>query len=589
MGVKRILNYSKSTIMKRLLLFFFAISLAFVACQKNDDLTPDDPTDPPVIVKPISASVLGLVIDEGGQAVADAEVTFGNKSAYTDDSGLFHIENATVPSNRAYVKVEKFGYFLGSRTFRPIENETANVRIKMLTRNISESFTAADGGEIDIEGGSLKFPGGAVVDANGSAYNGPVGVAARHLNPVADDLAEIMPGDLLGIDANDQEMGLQSFGMMAVELIGSSGQTLQIASGQEVELTFELPAELLGQAPATIPLWYFDEEKGVWVEEGSAELVGNAYVGKVQHFSFWNCDAPFPLVSLTAAFIWKGENPLSGYLVTLTNTSTGAKSSGFTSTNGTITGGIPLDVELLLEVFNSCNDLLFSTTVGPFNTSTDLGTYNLTPDNSSGNFGTLSGSIESCDGQTVTDGYIRIYNGGNYYPEIILADGDGHFSGIIDICSPANLEVVAVDAENLLESEPVSVAGEEEMDLGVLMTCEELEEYIIYELDGVEYTILENIFSGDSLTTSTTIYGQGTVSTFFGFSFEGVSVGTFDMTWLYLNNSGPAQGATPNVSVTVTEYGNIGEPIKGTFDGDFTDQGGASHDLSGSFKAIREF
>ena len=41
-----------------------------------------------------------------------------------------------------------------------------------------------------------------------------------------------------------------------------------------------------------MPLWYFDEQKGMWVEEGVATKQGNQYVGTVNHFTDWNCDIP---------------------------------------------------------------------------------------------------------------------------------------------------------------------------------------------------------------------------------------------------------------------------------------------------------
>ena len=87
--------------------------------------------------------------------------------------------------------------------------------------------------------------------------------------------------------------------MMAVELQGASGESLNIAEGSTATLTFPIPQEILGNAPAEIPLWSFNENLGLWVEESVASLQGSNYVGEVSHFSFWNCDAPFELVELS--------------------------------------------------------------------------------------------------------------------------------------------------------------------------------------------------------------------------------------------------------------------------------------------------
>lgn len=101
-----------------------------------------------------------------------------------------------------------------------------------------------------------------------------------------------MPGDLRGISTDGSLKTLTTYGMAAVELTGALGELLQIAPGQKASLTMPIPVAILSNAPATIPLWSFDEAKGLWKEEGQAIKTGSNYVGDVSHFSFWNCDVP---------------------------------------------------------------------------------------------------------------------------------------------------------------------------------------------------------------------------------------------------------------------------------------------------------
>jgi hypothetical protein len=51
----------------------------------------------------------------------------------------------------------------------------------------------------------------------------------------------------------------------------------------------------------------------VFLKEGSATKTGSNYVGKVSHFSFWNCDAPFPVVEFEASFVDQAGAPLQNY------------------------------------------------------------------------------------------------------------------------------------------------------------------------------------------------------------------------------------------------------------------------------------
>jgi hypothetical protein len=85
---------------------------------------------------------------------------------------------------------------------------------------------------------------------------------------------------------------LYSYGILRVKLTGTNGEDLQVAPGKTAGLTVHIPEKQLATAPATIPLWFFDEETGVWKEEGEATRQGNKYVGTVKHFTDWNADDP---------------------------------------------------------------------------------------------------------------------------------------------------------------------------------------------------------------------------------------------------------------------------------------------------------
>ncbi len=90
-----------------------------------------------------------------------------------------------------------------------------------------------------------------------------------------------------------------SFGMMAVVLESTSGEKLQIAKDKSAKLTIPIPSSIQSSAPASISLWYVDEQTGLWKEEGTATKNGTSYVGDVKHFSFWNADFSNPAVNVS--------------------------------------------------------------------------------------------------------------------------------------------------------------------------------------------------------------------------------------------------------------------------------------------------
>jgi hypothetical protein len=104
------------------------------------------------------------------------------------------------------------------------------------------------------------------------------------------DSNDQLPGDLTGIGKDGKPVRLSSYGAVSVSLRDMGGKPLNIAKGKSALIRLPIDGNLVGGSPNTIKLWSFDENKGVWIEEGIATKNGNAYVGKVTHFSAVNMD-----------------------------------------------------------------------------------------------------------------------------------------------------------------------------------------------------------------------------------------------------------------------------------------------------------
>ncbi|HRI25050.1 MAG TPA: hypothetical protein PLZ45_10250, partial [Ferruginibacter sp.] len=265
-----------------------------------------------------------------------ATVLVGSSTVITDKYGYFEAKNVQVIKEAAVVTATKAGYFKGIKTYIAKEGKAAFFRIKLIPKKTVGVITAAAGGTISQPNGlSIKLPAGGIINAlTNTAYTGTVNIAAYWINPAANDLNRIMPGDLRGINTEGALQLLQTFGMAAVELTGSSGELLQIADGQKATLTLPIPSSLSAAAPASIPLWYFDESKGLWKQEGSATKTGNTYVGDVSHFSFWNCDVPSNFVQFNCTLKNSSGDPLPYALVKITVVGTNNSRWGYTDSSG---------------------------------------------------------------------------------------------------------------------------------------------------------------------------------------------------------------------------------------------------------------
>jgi hypothetical protein len=135
------------------------------------------------------------------------------------------------------------GYFTGSRSFVTNTGRVNHVRIQLIPKT---SVDASAGGPVSLSSGiSISSPPGSVVNANTNAvYTGTVKVAAAWIDPTSTSLIDQMPGDLRGITTGGGEAGLQTFGLVAAEITGSSSELLQIASGKKATINFIISTSL---------------------------------------------------------------------------------------------------------------------------------------------------------------------------------------------------------------------------------------------------------------------------------------------------------------------------------------------------------
>ncbi|MCL2626044.1 MAG: hypothetical protein FWD46_04390 [Cystobacterineae bacterium] len=253
----------------------------------------------------VASMVQGMVLDSSGKVLKDVRVTSGTVSVTTDDAGKFMIEEAAVVNGRSVIKFEKSGYFTLTRS--GVKQEESYIRVMLHPKgagNISlkRTFDARNPTNLSIRPSGatnamqVNLRALALARADGSDYTGMVTADMVYLDPNNGNFAELMPGgDLAAIDSSGNEGMLISYGMIDVNFSDDEGNPLQLKNGSPAEMIFPLPADMENDPPTSIPLWHFDEEQGIWLEEGSAQRVAGAngtyvYQGEAKHFSWWNLD-----------------------------------------------------------------------------------------------------------------------------------------------------------------------------------------------------------------------------------------------------------------------------------------------------------
>jgi len=564
--------------------------MLFTSCNKDDNGDYNNPTDDDIETlnqgSNIQRNFLGKIIDESGDPIDDATVTIGSETATTDTNGVFIINDADVKEKQAYIIAEKTGYLKGMKTTIPTEG-TNIVQIVLVEEQVIATVASGSDSEVNLPNGTTVKFDGEFKDENGNAYSGNVDVIMYHLDPSNPLIDDIMPGNLQAQNEDGDERVLESYGMLNVELRGDSGEALNIADGHfaEIELTVD-PAQN-GVAPSTIPLWHFDEDNGYWVEEGEATLVGGKYVAQVSHFSWWNCDAQFPTVTLCLNVVDNSSNPLSNVKVELWRAGAVYPRTGYSDANGEICGLIPANETLTLKAYDQCGVEVFTTSIGPFSTDTDYGNIVMPSISAS----VITGNLVDCNMNNVTNGYVALTYG-NEYATVNVTNGSFSFS-VIECASLTTFTLEGVDYD-AFQTTTVIPFDFSNTNLGNLIACNAVAEYISIQIDSdpVEY-YLNNVggsVNGDSITVSALssndedgFYAGGGSTTLGTYSFTSTPSFWIESRILNLDYQIPN-----TIEFTLTNIGAVGDYIDMTISGDYTDLDGNIRTVSGTVHVIRD-
>jgi len=411
-------------------LYIGLIFLLFFNCREDETII-DDPilisTQEPILldgyIKPyqaVTATVYGQIFNDNEEPLEGVRITAEGHETITDKYGLFNLSELTFNAEGTLVQAGLDGYIMGSRTFYPESGSVTRIRVNLISKDLTETFESSVGGLIQVDGGpSIQFEPNSIVLAGGGVYEGSVNVFAKYLDPTKLETILEMPGDLSGIRPTDlfSETGLKSFGMLLVELYSDDNVKLQLAESRPAEINLPIPVELLSEAPETIPLWYFNETVGKWVEEGDAILEDGRYKGNVKHFSFWNCDIPVEYTTLCLSFKDERGTPIIGMEVFIKSGNFGI-GSGITDADGLVSGIVPANDVLSICTGAIVNGATWSIDIGSISSKTNLDyVINITDlIQINPKFKVIPGHL-TCEGQDVEEALMRVEsnNGVTFY------------------------------------------------------------------------------------------------------------------------------------------------------------------------------
>ena len=581
----------KKTYILFLVVTVFIFSAFYNGCS-SDSTGPEGP-----VGETVTTTISGTVFDESNTPLAGVEVKSAGQTIMTNSNGGFIFSNIQVPKSRYVVNATKSGFFRGSYADAPKANGSSNIEIYMVAAGVTETVSAASGGTVEIQNGTgVELSSNSVSKSDGSAYSGNVNVSLAYLDPTSENFSNLIPGgDLSAQRTDNSEVNLYSYGIIKVDMKSDAGENLQIKSGSTSKITVDIPQSMEGTAPATIPLWFYDDATGLWKEEGTATKQGDKYVGTVSHFSDWNCDVPEGTASVKGLVVDCNNLPVPGISVKIGQASTSTQS------DGTFERRVPANTAFEVQVLGGRNFGLSSQSVSvsamSAGTVKDVGTLNIPCP------AYVKGIIKC--GTDVKYGQVVISWAGGY--NAVFTGADGKFSLATDIGKSAQISIYTLD--NKYKTLDVTTPGTrgETLDLGVIEVCEQTQVgENKFTLNGGGFNNKTYSFSSDTNSVfgyydpqdSVTfifmqqVFAQDTV--LFWLVFNGENAGNTSDLFFYLYHNSTVYYASPEspgsaANVLVTKYGGIGGLIEGSFNGVLLDLfGSTSINLTdGKFSVVR--
>lgn len=244
-------------------------------------------------------SLLLQVMDDSGQPLSGAAVSSGPAALPTDGAGYVLLDNLVPGFFSARVEAVGFAPAVVSLHLPPGARASRQLRLQPMGSPLP--FVAEAGATLERGSVRVTIPPRSIVDLDGNPVSGVVQATLVPLDPTTAPTSTL-PGPLEGLPSPDaaESVPLESFFMADVSL-WQDGKPLQLAPNASATLELLLPESAASRlSPGdSVPAWWLDTAKGLWVREGAGTVQASAmepgrlsWVVQVNHFTWWNCDRP---------------------------------------------------------------------------------------------------------------------------------------------------------------------------------------------------------------------------------------------------------------------------------------------------------
>lgn len=435
----------------------FVLLLGITAC--------DD--DKPTVTTDNMGVVSGTVYSAGRAAIPDVSVSIGNLTTTTNSEGQFTLLGVT-PGTNVKVDFMKAGLISNQKVVTVTKGKTTFVTSAMFAPS-TQTFAATSDASVVDGMGSIMLPANSFVDSQGNAFTGTVLSEVKYFDPTYLENLDAFPGNFVGVQTNGTETMFESFGFISANFFDAANPTsaLNLGPGKTAQIMAMIPSQLADNAPETIPMWYYDETTGKWMEQGSATKVGSYYSGNVSHFTYWNFDHPIipeAQSTLTGRVMTADRGvPVAGAQVVATGVNYAGYNRVYSDVDGNFSIIVKASAMCRLQAFSGVNSSASSAVINTPAAGGSMATGDLIIEDLSF---TITGVLKDTSGNPITAGHGMIFQvnppaGTNPFQAWIMVNENGEFSTTaVNTSGATNLTVqVQIFQRNNLYSNAITFAS----------------------------------------------------------------------------------------------------------------------------------
>ncbi|MFW5739037.1 MAG: carboxypeptidase-like regulatory domain-containing protein [Myxococcota bacterium] len=284
------------------------LALSAFSCSDSSS----DDSDNPGSGLPAVTAIMGQAVSTSGSGIDGVIVRGGGAQATTGAEGKFQLDAAA--GDDVVVTFEKDGYMRGIKRVDVQDGTPTALVVTLMAEAAPVDLDAEAGGTAAGERGAwISAPPSAFVDGSGTPVAGTVQVHLTPLDPAVTAELDAYPGDLSARQSDGAPAQLETYGVLDIT-VRQDGEELQIDSGKSIDIRIPAPSSGVSSPPATVALWSFDDDAGVWVEEGEATYNADehTYDSTIEHLSPWNADVVQDSTCVRGKVIDSYGNPIPG-------------------------------------------------------------------------------------------------------------------------------------------------------------------------------------------------------------------------------------------------------------------------------------